>query len=496
MSMPRIAAPIAVSLALILLCAAASFVIEPGWQSETRLTNDPDTSTVGPNNGKWMAVAPNGDLHVVWIDSRDRAIRVFHKVKSGGIWSADEPVTAKGGNPARPVIAFDRSGAMHLVWNDNRTGNQEIHHKIWYGVWVQEEQLTFTDGDSFGSSIVTQGDTLHLVYMERIDGHLQIMYRYYYDFDWSAPYPLTDVATGDRMVPTMAKGRDDALHVAWWDTREDESGANGKIYYRKKAGDVWLDEVCLTNPAHNAMRPNITVDDSLHVHVVWIDARGTFEQIYYKRFGPAGWEPEVPVTNEQATHYHPSIAAGGGEIFVAYWDNYLPGAFSEVYFKRKAAGAWTGKFQVSTGSGPTFFPCLIAEPNRNVHIAWVDGRDGNLEIYYRNYVDPMSGIGGGGGGDEPPAAKVQVLLQAYPNPFRGSTSLDLSVPDETSASLRIYSVDGRVVRTVLDARLSEGTHRFVWNGRDDRGRALAPGAYFAVGRVGKTRVSEKLVLIR
>jgi hypothetical protein len=495
MSVRKIAPLLVLGAALVFLCAAGSFVIQPGWQAETRLTNDPDTSTVGPNNGKWMATAPNGDLHVVWIDHRDRAIRVFHKVKSGGVWSADEAVTEKGGNPYRPVIAFDRFGNMHLVWNDDRTGTQQIHHKMWNVVWGQEIQVTSSVGDSFGPSIVTQGDTLHLVYMERVNGHLQVMYRYYFDLDWSPAYPLTDVATGDRMVPSLAKGRDDNLHAVWWDTRQDASGTNGKIYYRKRDGGVWLDEVCLTDPANNAMRPNIAVDDSLHVHVVWIDARSTYEQIYYRRWGPNGWEHEVAVTNEQATHYHPSIAAAGGDVFLAYWDTHLPGAFSEVYFKRRTSGAWTGKFQVSTGTGPTFFPCCIAEPNKNVHIGWVDGRDGNLEIYYREYVDPLSGVEGGGG-DQPPAAKIQAALQAYPNPFRGSTTLELSVPGEASARIRVYSVDGRLVRTLLDARLPEGTHRIAWDGRDDRGRALAPGLYFAVGRLDKTRLSQKIILAK
>jgi hypothetical protein len=368
----------------------------------------------------------------------------------------------------------------------------EIYHKTWNGGWGEEEQVTLTAGDSFGASLAVEGDTLHVVYMERVAGHLQVMYRHYYDLEWSPAYPLTNVPTGDRMVPTMARGPDNSLHVAWWDTRQDS--LIGKIYYRKKVGDIWLNEELLTNPALNAMRPNIAVDESLGVHVVWIDARETYEQIYYRHGGPGGWDPEAALTTEQATHYHPSIGVAGGDVFVAYWDNHLEETNSEIFFKRKTAGAWTGRFQVSNGGGISIFPCLITEPNKNFHVAWVDGRDGNLEMYYRGYIDPANGIGGGD--EEPPAAKVRCSIDAYPNPFRGSTSIDLSIPAESDVSLRIYSVDGRCVRRMLEARLAEGTRRLVWNGQDDRGRDLAPGAYFVLGRVGKTRINEKIVLLK
>lgn len=476
----------------LLVLASGTLLGEGGWQSETRLTNNPDTSTVGPNNGKYLAVDPAGNLHIVWVDYRDKTPRVFHKKMSGGIWSADEPVTAKGGTPARPVIVFDESGMMHLLWNDDRTGNMEIYHKVWHGGWDEDVQVTQTAGASFGSSIVAVGDTIHLVYMERIDGHLQIMYRRCIDFVWSPAYPLTDVPTGDRMVPTLAKGRDGSLHAAWWDTRNDP--LVGKIYYREKIGDIWLDEVLLTDPANDAMRPSIAVDDSLGVHIAWIDARGVYEQIYYRHRAASGWESEVALTHEPATHYHPSLSTAGGTVYLAYWDNHVSETNSEVFFLEKTALAWSGPLRVSNSDGASTLCCLIAEPNKNLHVAWVDTRDGNPEMYYRGYIDPSNGVGD----DEsaPPAAGILARIEAHPNPFHGSTSVEVDAGAASAVSVRIYSVDGRCVRTLVDERLLEGTHRFEWNGTDDRGRPLAPGAYFALGRFGKTRVNEKIVLLR
>ena len=481
-----------VTIAILAAAPGALCAVQAGWQEERRLTNNEATSFTAPNNCKWLAVDPNGILHVVWLDERDRNFEIYHKMRVGGIWLDDERVTNNPGYSARPNLAVDGEGWLHLVWNDNRDGNMEIYHNVWTGVWNTEERVTNTSGDSFGSSIVADDDTLHMVYMEEVSSHLQVMYRTYRNNVWSAAMPLTNVPTGNRMVPTIAIGPDKSLHVAWWDTRGDT--LVGKIYYRKKAGGVWLDEELLTNPAMNAMRPDIAVDDSGFVHVAWIDARGSSEEIYYRRRGPAGWEPEIALTNEPVTHYHPSIAAAGGEAFIAYWQE-ISETNSEIMFKRRVAGSWTASVQISNGAGTSELPCLIAEPNGNLHLAWVDSRDGNQEIYYREYIDPQNGTGGGG--DEPlPTPPVPLLLTSSPNPFRGSTTIELSVSERCPSSIVIYDVNGRCVRKLFSRTLARGAHTFTWDGTDDAGRTKAAGIYFAVGRAGKSRIERKIVLVR
>jgi hypothetical protein len=466
-----------------------------GWQNEIRLTNDAGTSFTAPNNCKWLAVDPNGIVHVVWLDDRDRNFEIYHKMRSGGIWLDDERVTNDPAYSARPNLAVDGSGWLHLVWNDERDGNKEIYHKVWAGMWSGDQRVTDTSGESFASSIVAEGDTIHLVYLEGTTGNLQVMYRSLVDNRWSAPFPLTNVPTGDRMVPAIDIGPDRSLHVVWWDTREDTAGVNGKIYYRRTSGSMWLDEELLTDPANDAMRPDVAVDDSGCVHVAWIDSRGSFEQIYYRRRGPGGWEKEIALTNEPVTHYHPSIDAAGGEVYLAYWEMYGSETNTEIIFRRREAGSWMGPVRVSDAPGKSELPCLIAEPNGNVHIAWVDSRDGNQEIYYREYINPSSGTGGDDP-DRPPVVPAALAISSSPNPFFGSTSITLNVPDACRGTIVVFDVQGRRVRTVVAGRLPRGATSFAWDGADDAGRALPPGLYFAAARAGKLRVETKIVLIR
>lgn len=459
-----------------------------------RLTNDPGNSTAPPNNCKYVAVDHDGNVHVVWLDDRDRNYEIYHKMRVKGVWTADERLTFASGTSARPNLAVDASGLVHLVWNDDRDGNMEIYHRFWTeGAWSRETRVTDTPGDSFASSLVAVGDTLHMVYMETIDTTTQIAYRTYRGFAWSAPQYLTAEPTGRRMVPAIAAGRDGSLHVAWGDSRQDSVGALGKIYYRRRCGDIWLAEERLTDPSNDAMRPGIAIDDSGYVHVAWIDARIPDDQIYHRRRTPGGWESETRVTNEDAIHYHPSLAAARGDMCLVYWDAHISESNTEVFFKRRTAGSWWGPTRISDGPASSDLCCLAAAPNGNLHVAWVDMRDGNREIYYREYVDPANGTGDGG---ELPPPVPALALAASPNPFRAETRLALSLPEARAAAIAVYGVDGRRVRALFRGDLPAGNHDFVWDGRGERGARLAPGIYLAVARAGKARLVSKLVLVR
>jgi len=57
-------------------------------------------------------------------------------------------------------------------------------------------------------------------------------------------------------------------------------------------------------------------------------------------------------------------------------------------------------------------------------------------------------------------------------------------------------VEGRRIRDVFAARLSPGSHNIEWDGRDDFGRRVASGIYYAHLRsMGEAR-ARKLVVIR
>ena len=487
----------------LLIFYADECLAEAGWQEEIRLTNDPADAITSPNNGKYILVDKDGAVHIVWADERDRNLEIYHKTRKNGIWSPDERLTNAPDDSKRPILALDAFGRVHLIWNDRRVGNKEIYHRIWNGSsWGPEERITFTEGDSFGPSVAVDSLTLHLVYMEVIDGYQQIVYRTYDGTQWSEPVPLTDIHTGKRMVPSIDIAPDKSLHVAWWDTREYPPGnENGKIYYREWKGS-WLSEECISDTSCNAMRPSLAVDDSGFVHVAWINEVDSYDQIYYRMKDSDGWETAEAMTSGKYTHYHPSIDTMGMDIFLVYWDNHIYDTNSEVFFRRKVSGSWNGIERISNGEGPSTLCCIYAETNKNLHVGWVDGRDGNNEIYYREYIDPSNGVGDDGddddsgneNGDDVPF--VAASLMVFPNPFSTSTRLMVNSSDRKKLEITLYDIDGRRVRrfhTYLDGSSTAG---FVWDGTDGRGNRLCPGVYFVRCRIGKRQLFKKVIYLQ
>ena len=79
------------------------------------------------------------------------------------------------------------------------------------------------------------------------------------------------------------------------------------------------------------------------------------------------------------------------------------------------------------------------------------------------------------GDDELP--RLTALGGAYPNPFNPSTTISFSLSQDARASVEVYTVDGRHVRTLTNEDFTAGTHQVIWTGTDSGDRPMASGTY-------------------
>ncbi len=87
------------------------------------------------------------------------------------------------------------------------------------------------------------------------------------------------------------------------------------------------------------------------------------------------------------------------------------------------------------------------------------------------------------------------LQPAFPNPSRGSSPVCVPVMIERSgvATLEIVDAGGHTVRRLDLRSLPPGAQQVQWDGRNDAGRQVAPGAYRAWLTAGERRQSIRLV---
>ena len=83
------------------------------------------------------------------------------------------------------------------------------------------------------------------------------------------------------------------------------------------------------------------------------------------------------------------------------------------------------------------------------------------------------------------------LSEGKPNPFRGSTRIDFTVPRTGHVVLRIYDVAGHQVGTLVDEVLTAGVYSRSWDAT-----GLPAGAYFYRLQAGGVVGSRKLMLLR
>lgn len=84
----------------------------------------------------------------------------------------------------------------------------------------------------------------------------------------------------------------------------------------------------------------------------------------------------------------------------------------------------------------------------------------------------------------------------HPNPFADGTSLRMALPTSERVAVRIYNVSGRLVRTLVDARLPAGERTLAWDGRNDSGARCASGVYLMKVEAGRNVATRKAVLLR
>jgi subtilisin family serine protease len=102
---------------------------------------------------------------------------------------------------------------------------------------------------------------------------------------------------------------------------------------------------------------------------------------------------------------------------------------------------------------------------------------------------------------EGPATRVMpdarfALSNAAPNPFNPNTTATLDLARPSRVLVRVHAPSGALVRTLVRATLPAGPNRLSWDGRDERGVAVASGIYYVTATVEGVTVTRKVTLLK
>ncbi len=71
------------------------------------------------------------------------------------------------------------------------------------------------------------------------------------------------------------------------------------------------------------------------------------------------------------------------------------------------------------------------------------------------------------------------FLPNFPNPFNPLTTVHFKTRITAHGTLKIYSVTGQEIKTIVSETLAQGVYRFPWDRTNNTGKSVAGGIYFA-----------------
>jgi hypothetical protein len=146
--------------------------------------------------------------------------------------------------------------------------------------------------------------------------------------------------------------------------------------------------------------------------------------------------------------------------------------------------------QISTEDGQTRGKELIAEANRIINQLKGITKSLEADSLFYNY-ETLS--------DED-LITASKLTSIYPNPFGTKTTINYEIADNQESInkvlLRVYDMNGRLIRTLVDQSMQAGRYTITWDGMFEQGGRAPQGTYFILFRNGDVKEVKAIMLIR
>jgi hypothetical protein len=197
-------------------------------------------------------------------------------------------------------------------------------------------------------------------------------------------------------------------------------------------------------------------------------------------------------------------APNGGEtwyvdsVYNVTWTQTANAVKDSIYYSTNGGSTWTGVAFLATPPSPLQYawtvPATPAVRARVKVVTW-SGDEGRVEDASNANFTIASG-----GGIEQPGQNVLplsfALYRPVPNPLASGAQVRYDLPLPARVELRVYDVTGALVRRLVEGTQTAGYRRAYWNGRDEQGRAAAPGVYYCRLKAGDYVAAQKLVVRR
>jgi len=99
-------------------------------------------------------------------------------------------------------------------------------------------------------------------------------------------------------------------------------------------------------------------------------------------------------------------------------------------------------------------------------------------------------------GDQATIIQVFRLRQNYPNPFNPSTTIEYQIPEKGRVEIKIFSLNGQLLKMFENTHASAGDYKVIWNGMDAGGQTVASGFYIYQVSYSNSIITKKMLFLK
>lgn len=111
-------------------------------------------------------------------------------------------------------------------------------------------------------------------------------------------------------------------------------------------------------------------------------------------------------------------------------------------------------------------------------------------------IGECQGLGGPESLNLPPVEELNMESSNYPNPFNPETTITYELQSPDQVTVRIYDIQGQLIRTLAQGNQSSGTHSVLWDGKNESGQTVSSGTYLYQINAGKQTFTRQMILLK
>ena len=257
---------------------------------------------------------------------------------------------------------------------------------------------------------------------------------------------------------------DQVANTIWFGTN------SSKIYKSTDKGETWR---AISTPGKNVVDISFANENVGVIRFGNVQNQGGQNGLAVTQDGGETWQAVTTLTLPRSAR---ALMERGGIRLWVLMNN-------DAYVSTDLGKSWSVDPSPSAFSPITTADMYVESKTTTVYAA---GRN----IY--KFVSPAQTTVAVDGKNEPSSV---VLLQSWPNPVPGPTAHDItiefSIREAGDVDIRLYSIDGKLVRQLIKTRLAAGHHATRFDAR-----SLKSGVYLYILRAGGDRVVRKMIVTR